>query len=991
MLGAMTSEDEAAWIDLEREVASLYRSLGYAVERDELLRHSQIDLVVTRPVAGTHALRLAIEVKYRSRGLVPIIEVRAFLDTARDLLNAGVISGAVLVSNTGVSRNARALARDDHRFYFLTLEDLRRTLIFNDDHIKRWIRSYEATQVSARFVDVRLEPQDRVSGPPAKHITDLLEAFESTTAASSIVILADYGGGKTTGLERLKYIAFQRYLQNAEKRLPILFQLKTLVDFPDFTGFIQQSLQRELATQCDLGTFWQLVAESRFVFLFDGFDEIAVQPTARERAGYLAKIAPLFFGQCPAILSSRPSYFANKREYARLVNLARSARGLTDSNHPARNILGPTSERLFSELRNQRAAERGEPLPTNDRCDTYSVLPLDEGQIRAYVEKLTPEFARVGISDPAHVLRFLDEVYDLSDLVTRPILLQMITETILRGAVNIYSPAEDIGPAELYEVYTELRLVDDFDKGPVRQRGLTTVQRRSFAEWCAWRMNGRGILVLSNREAAELSHKVVQPRSNSSLTSSLGLSEKVMTDLRTCSFLTVNDDGGLRFIHKSFLEFFLASRLREVLLQDKDLSDIAQTLPNETMYFLGAMTHSLDNVRAQSVYDAIINILERTDRPQDAGKGRDSQIRYNLLGSLLYGRESVDSVSIRSCRAPRVVRKRLSLKRVRFEDVIFEDLSVGVVTIDESVIKSCAIGGRLGTLTVRNSELYLEVSRFERLSLDGCVGRLEAGRLPREPISIVGGSSITIAPNDGADRLRLDTSDSIIVVEGIRRSVEAAVHRCILQLPPPSATVATSTGPRISATKSIIVVLSSSSNAGVLDDPSDGAFTGALVDCIVLVHPNIPLSAVRRLKIENCVILGGYIEAAEGREENGRNGMMETSSTVVSFVRSLSRKRGTLSGLLVAGRLIELDGTVPSLQAKLLDHLYEEGVIQLLKRGLSEPDWSVLRAPLVSLFDFVGSYTGPDWSGPDVLQGIERTVSALLEQVSVAVRRDSPA
>ena len=875
------SGDEAQWVTLEREVASLYRALGYTVERDELLRQSQIDLVATKPLGGAQAARLAIEVKHRSKGLVPIDEVRKFLDTARDLLSEGVISGAVLITNTGFSRGAKARVGDDRRFHLATLEDLRRDLIFNEEHLRRWIRAYEATQVSSRFIDIGLIPQGRHSRPPVAHVTELLESIESRETPASVVLFADYGGGKTTGLERLKYLALKRYLDQKTNRLPIMFQLKLLTDFADLDGFIAHSLQNALAAQCNLETFWELVDEDRFLLLFDGFDEIAVQPTEKERAKFLARIAPLFFASCASILSSRPSYFANQKEYLRLVVRSQAASGLTGPTNPARQILGPKSERLFTELRAGRAQARGDRSALVGECDTYSLAPLDEHQIRDYVTRLADGLATIGIRDPADVLSFLETVYDLSDLVTRPILLQMITATILSGAIDVYAPAENIGPAELYEVYTEMHLVEDFDRGPVRQKGLSTVERREFAERCAWKMNLLGILVLSRLEAETMAHRLVQLRTDTSEYAYRRALEKVMTDLRTCSFLTIDEDGDLRFIHKSFLEFFLASRIREVLLQGKDLSDIARAVPNETLYFLGAMTYSVDNPKARLVYDAMVQALDRTDRPQDGGKGRESLIRTNLLGGLLYGRETIANVNIRGGRAPRVTKQLVRLKDCNFENVSLDELQLSKLTLEDCSLLTCQIGGNVGDLKIGRSRLDLGLGRCQHVELDACAGVVQIRRTSREPVKVLGGSNLRLAATEGTEHLHVDALDSTVCLDGAR-SVVCSVERCILEVSAPTTRGAFNS--RVVANQSVVFLMPNALEQPAVWDVGELSFKGALVDCMILVHPDLPLHVLQDWDMTRCVIAGGCIvhDAAAARDESIiRAALDELSSSVI--------------------------------------------------------------------------------------------------------------
>src|SRR5690606_25134612 len=81
--------------------------------------------------------------------------------------------------------------------------------------------------------------------------------------------------------------------------------------------------------------------------------------------------------------------------------------------------------------------------------------------------------------------------------------------------------------------------------------------RQSFAEDCAVRMLRDDVLVLDTETVRALAVKSVGAHR--------APIDDVLTDLRTCSFMTTDPDGGWRFIHRSFQEFFVARRIAATL------------------------------------------------------------------------------------------------------------------------------------------------------------------------------------------------------------------------------------------------------------------------------------------------------------------------------------------------------------------------------------------------------------------------------------------
>ena len=149
-------------------------------------------------------------------------------------------------------------------------------------------------------------------------------------------------------------------------------------------------------------------------------------------------------------------------------------------------------------------------------------------------------------------------LYDIKDLMTRPILLAMITDTVVFGGLDIGSKSVRGRTATLYQLYTALQFDRDWEKGDTRRR-LSTRERRLFTQMVALTMFANGTLEVTYNQILGL------------VRSSMRLPEIVQLFTEDtsrachrrirCTFF--NRDGNkFRFVHKSFVGFSWRSGLR---------------------------------------------------------------------------------------------------------------------------------------------------------------------------------------------------------------------------------------------------------------------------------------------------------------------------------------------------------------------------------------------------------------------------------------------
>lgn len=182
-------------------------------------------------------------------------------------------------------------------------------------------------------------------------------------------------------------------------------------------------------------------------------------------------------------------------------------------------------------------------LPPDEALAVVNIQPLDAEKIREYIRRKFGSVEGGFHYSVEDTMAFIARTYDLSDLASRPLLLRMIVDTIMEGAVDVTDLTLQFGPSALYELYISIKLQLDWDKGDVRRGALDRNQRRDFAVAVAVAMYEAGKLDINLSD--------VLATLPSSIVSVAGVelsAEEIATDFLTCSFLSTFALFGVRLI-----------------------------------------------------------------------------------------------------------------------------------------------------------------------------------------------------------------------------------------------------------------------------------------------------------------------------------------------------------------------------------------------------------------------------------------------------------
>jgi hypothetical protein len=150
-------------------------------------------------------------------------------------------------------------------------------------------------------------------------------------------------------------------------------------------AFIIDTISREFEGRVPPKVFFQQLEAGRFLLLLDGFDELAISATAKQRADSFLDLAPLLTSPSPSIMSCRPTYFVSTKEYNDLI---------TRIGSRTRKLIGgdlvplPISERTLRKYVNLPAYQK---ISENVSGEIELKL-FDESKIDEYLQHREPEF-----------------------------------------------------------------------------------------------------------------------------------------------------------------------------------------------------------------------------------------------------------------------------------------------------------------------------------------------------------------------------------------------------------------------------------------------------------------------------------------------------------------------------------------------------------------------------------------------------------------------
>lgn len=834
---------------LEDDVAALYRALGFVVEPRVLVGTKDVDVLVRKTVHGAPELVLQVECKNWEGTLSPGT-VRDFIQETKGLVDNGLLSGGVMVAQR-VSEKARAEARTKQWLTVYEYDELVDQLLTLPAAAAAVLDAYESSAVFPQYLSMAASEspwtQLGVAADAAEieQLDDHLLRRYRAPQPPLTMVLADYGFGKTTLLRHLQYLALKE--REDSDRLPIFVKLADASTAPSLVELAAGAFREQYRIPVDNDLFLQQLRRGKFLLLLDGFDEMVERSDLERKVELLLDLAPLWEAGSPAILSARLGYVSSPGELEAFVERLEASRsgttpttGIT-SEKASRGAGMRESLRAALWDRNANLADGKAALPEAPGAVRVAYLsPLDDHQFQAYLRKHDAEFADVLGAAPAAVEEYIRDVYDLSELAERPLLLKLIVDTLLSGKIDISRRGDEIGPAGLYDTYIRFKLEADIEKGESRAL-LSADHRLALAESVAVAMQLEGSLALDAdqllakaREASPLPDELVEKLADLS-------PGELATEFLTCNFLE-ETKGEWRFSHKSFREFLVAQVIKNTMREQDSALLAGTSLSREVLYFLGGFAPTEGWVR---------------DHLWRKFLGSDSDVeKRNYLVAFMYTSTAPPRRTLSDVVVWEAVFRNLTLERWSLARVEFHRLSFGRLKLNFSTVKSAVfLSSSIDELEIGGGSFAAELRECETRSISLTKTDFD--------IAVVGRRAAEIDLEDCYGRLQL-WSASVGTINAKRAKAEVT-----FESPSPAKCVVGATDSRVvvSATEKTGIALSSSASIVCLDgriDVESGSVSSTVVDATS--HSQ----ELDRLRVgDGSVVVGGRLDVRVLAESDG--------------------------------------------------------------------------------------------------------------------------
>jgi DNA-directed RNA polymerase specialized sigma24 family protein len=518
----------------EDRVAEAYRLLGYSVEHGRLFGGRQVDLYLELKL-GDLQVRRAIECKV---GLVTADHLDKFLIklqlVRREYPDA---QGTIVCANSftdGVSAHATAVG-----IHLTLYRDLSAQILDAPSYAQAVIREVE---VNDRYCpDVFVEPVIGYnSSDPGKNAFDFLNQWLEDGHWNQLTLLGDVGTGKSFLSRMLALRLANEYLRRpTEAPLPLLVDLRNADREFSLEGLILTHFAKYGLTRATFEIFQFLLSEGRIVLILDGFDEMASRVTPQITTRNFHELARCVKRNAKVLLTCRTHYFKSRTEEEEVVL------GGT----------GPQSSDVARDLYWDLISRSGFKI-------AY-LRPFTISQVEEYVRKARPQNATT-------ILAKIRNIYNLSELSQRPLLLEMIVKSIDRLTET------EVNPAHLYEVFTGAWIHRDRWRDLLRPEDklkFLTALARSLWE----------------QEKTSIDYRMLEAYVSAELASLIDSPQKLVEldgEIRTASFLVRNDQGQYGFAHSSYAEYFLAKDLANHIAVGNVRVFSIRRLTNEVIDFL---------------------------------------------------------------------------------------------------------------------------------------------------------------------------------------------------------------------------------------------------------------------------------------------------------------------------------------------------------------------------------------------------------------------
>ena len=392
--------------------------------------------------------------------------------------------------------------------------------------------------------------------------------------SSLCALLGNLGTGKTTSTVLLTRRLLELRKAGEQVPLPIYFDLRdlsptTLKDF-GLRTLLTQLLANASRDDVTADDVLATIKDEHTLIVFDGLDEVLVHLTSGDRQRLT-------------------------RSLLEVLNLGRQN---SQEENPRTRLLLSCRTQYFRTVKEEFSFFDGQGRE-NKRGKDYLVLtllPFDEEQIREYLHRNVPE------ADINQLMEIICSVYNLRELASQPVLLNMIRQ-VLPTIYEDLSVGRRVRSVDLYEGFVNEWLGRDDGKHsliPEHKIQLMThlawqVWRSGSRTWSAHGMEEWMLQFLDNHPKMELHYAGRMP-------------DQWKQDFRTATFLARRGDD-FSFEHSSLLEYFLAVHLADSLeAESEDEARVAWDITRPSDETFAFFTELIDRLSTPTQRQALARL-----------------------------------------------------------------------------------------------------------------------------------------------------------------------------------------------------------------------------------------------------------------------------------------------------------------------------------------------------------------------------------------------